>query len=117
MKLNYTLTRMLFLEHPFARKYVLGGDHFQLPPPVLSHEAASMGLNKSILEVCVESADNIFLLNTQYRMREAITGFSGTYFYKGLLQTASHLTNESVHISFIDTAGSGYNEVPGTNGI
>ena len=102
---------------PLATKYILGGDHLQLPPTILSHEAASMGLNKSILEVCVESADNIFLLNTQYRMREAIAGFSGNYFYKGLLQTASHLANQSIHISFIDTAGSGYNEVQGTNGI
>ena len=41
---------------PLASKYVLAGDHLQLPPTVLSHEAAIMGLNKSILEVCVETA-------------------------------------------------------------
>ena len=76
-----------------------------------------MGLNKSILEVCVESIANIFLLDTQYRMRESIAGFSGDYFYKGLLQTAAHLANTGVHISFIDTAGSGYNEVQGNNGM
>ncbi len=76
-----------------------------------------MGLNKSILEVCVESVANTFLLDTQYRMRESIAGFSGGYFYKGLLQTASHLANKGVHISFIDTAGSGYNEMQGSNGM
>lgn len=102
---------------PLAKKYVLAGDHLQLPPTVLSHEAASMGLNKSILEVCIESVENTFLLNTQYRMREAIAGFSGNYFYKGLLETASHLANKGVHITFIDTAGSGYNEVRGSNGL
>lgn len=102
---------------PLAKKYVLAGDHLQLPPTVLSHEAALMGLNKSILEVCLESVENTFLLNTQYRMREAIAGFSGAYFYKGLLGTAKHLANEGVHISFIDTAGSGYNEVRGSNGL
>jgi ATP-dependent RNA/DNA helicase IGHMBP2 len=102
---------------PLAGRYVLAGDHFQLPPTVLSHKAASLGLNKSILEVCIETAQNIFLLNTQYRMREAIAGFSGNYFYKGLLQTPSHLVNIGVHISFIDTAGSGYNEIRGRNGI
>ncbi len=102
---------------PLASKYVLAGDHLQLPPTVLSQEAAVMGLNKSILEVCVESVANTFLLDTQYRMRESIAGFSGGYFYKGLLQTASHLANKGVHISFIDTAGSGYNEIQGSNGM
>jgi predicted DNA helicase len=100
-----------------GKKYVLAGDHLQLPPTVLSQEAAAMGLNKSILEVCIESVRNIFLLNTQYRMREAIAGFSSDYFYKGLLQTSPHLSNIGVHISFIDTAGSGYYEVQGSNGM
>jgi ATP-dependent RNA/DNA helicase IGHMBP2 len=102
---------------PLAEKYVLAGDHLQLPPTVLSHEAATLGLNKSILEVCVETIDNIFLLNMQYRMRESIAGFSAGYFYKNLLQTAAHLVNKGVHITFIDTAGSGYNETQGNDGI
>jgi ATP-dependent RNA/DNA helicase IGHMBP2 len=102
---------------PLAEKYVLAGDHLQLPPTVLSHEAATLGLNKSILEVCVETIDNIFLLNMQYRMRESIAGFSAGYFYKNLLQTAAHLVNKEVHITFIDTAGSGYNETQGNDGI
>ena len=93
---------------PLAKKYVLAGDHLQLPPTVLSHEAAQMGLNKSILEVCVNAHQDTFLLNTQYRMRESIAGFSSGYFYNGLLETASHLSNVGVHVSFIDTAGSGY---------
>jgi ATP-dependent RNA/DNA helicase IGHMBP2 len=102
---------------PLASKYVLAGDHLQLPPTVLSQAATRMGLNKSILEVCIEAGHQTFLLNTQYRMRESIAGFSGDYFYKGLLQTAAHLSNVGVHISFIDTAGSGYNEVQGSNGM
>ncbi|MEO6329023.1 MAG: AAA domain-containing protein [Ginsengibacter sp.] len=102
---------------PLATKYVLAGDHLQLPPTVLNHEAARIGLNKSILEVCIETVPDTLLLNTQYRMRKVIAGFSGDYFYKGLLQTAAHLNNTGVHITFIDTAGSGYNEVQGNNGI
>ena len=102
---------------PLAGKYVLAGDHWQLPPTVLSYEASRLGLNKSILEISIASAQNIFLLNTQYRMREAIAGFSASYFYEGLLQTAAHLINTGTHISFIDTAGSGYNEVPGNDGM
>ena len=102
---------------PLAEKYVLAGDHFQLPPTVLSYEAAEMGLNLSILEVGINAVKNTFLLNTQYRMRESIAGFSANYFYKGLLLTAPSLTNKNIHVTFIDTAGSGYNEVRGSNGI
>ena len=101
---------------PLAQKYVLAGDHWQLPPTVLSNDASRLGLNRSILEVCIVTQSNVFLLNTQYRMREVIAGFSGNYFYEGLLLTAAHLSNTGVHITFIDTAGSGYNEVRGNDG-
>ncbi len=102
---------------PLAQKYVLAGDHLQLPPTVLSNEAARFGLNQSILEKAIAGVENVFLLNVQYRMREAIAGFSGSYFYDGLLNTAPHLNNIATHITFIDTAGSGYNEVQGSNGM
>lgn len=101
---------------PLADKIVLAGDHWQLPPTVLSHEAAMMGFNKSILDVAIEKIPVIFLLNTQYRMREAIAGFSSNYFYKNELQSAAHLKNVTTHITFIDTAGSGYNEEQGADG-
>ena len=102
---------------PLAQKYVLAGDHLQLPPTVLSQEAARMGLNQSILETAIATVQPVFLLNIQYRMREAIAGFSGNYFYDGLLLTAPHLVNTGAHICFIDTAGSGFNEVHGNDGI
>lgn len=102
---------------PLAEKYVLAGDHLQLPPTVLSNDAARLGLNKSILESSIASVSNVYLLNTQYRMREAIAGFSSSYFYKGLLQTAAHLINTGTHITFVDTAGSGFNETQGANGM
>jgi ATP-dependent RNA/DNA helicase IGHMBP2 len=101
---------------PLAQKYVLAGDHFQLPPTVLSNEAARLGLNKSILEISIATVENVFLLNMQYRMREAIAGFSGNYFYNGLLLTAAQLANNATHITFIDTAGSSYNEKHGSDG-
>jgi superfamily I DNA and/or RNA helicase len=102
---------------PLAQKYVLAGDHLQLPPTVLSNEAARLGLNRSILEISIASINSVYLLNTQYRMRQAIAGFSGNYFYNGLLLTAAHLNNISDHIYFIDTAGSGFNETHGSDGI
>ncbi|MEO6313517.1 MAG: AAA domain-containing protein [Chitinophagaceae bacterium] len=102
---------------PLAQKYVLAGDHWQLPPTIMSHEAARMGLNRSILETAIASLRPVFLLNTQYRMREAIAGFSGSYFYSGLLRTAANLKNTGTHIYFIDTAGSGFNEMRGNDGV
>ena len=75
-----------------------------------------LGLNKSILETAIATVSNVFFLNTQYRMRQAIAGFSSKYFYDNMLQTAAHLTNHSTHITFIDTAGSGYNEMHGNDG-
>jgi ATP-dependent RNA/DNA helicase IGHMBP2 len=101
---------------PFAKKIVLAGDHWQLPPTVLSHEAAKLGLNQSILETAIVTIPDVYLLNTQYRMRPAIAGFSSDYFYNSLLMTAAHLQNTGVHLQFIDTAGSGYHEVHGPDG-
>ncbi|MFM2226344.1 MAG: hypothetical protein RJA07_2546 [Bacteroidota bacterium] len=101
---------------PFAEKYVLAGDHLQLPPTVLSRDAMKLGFNRSILEVSFTKVPQVFLLNTQYRMRESIAQFSSNYFYEGLLKTASHLNNIAQHICFIDTAGSGFNETKGNDG-
>lgn len=102
---------------PLADKIALAGDHWQLPPTVLSNEAAILGFNQSILETAITTVKDVYLLNTQYRMREAIAGFSSNYFYNDLLLTASHLTNTGTHITFIDTAGSGYNEKHGPDGV
>ena len=102
---------------PMAEKIVLAGDHWQLPPTVLSNEAAALGFNRSILEVAIEKTAAVSLLNIQYRMRKAIAGFSSSYFYNNLLHTAEHLENKGVHLTFIDTAGSGYNETHGPDGF
>ncbi|HEX4875198.1 MAG TPA: AAA domain-containing protein [Chitinophagaceae bacterium] len=102
---------------PLAEKYVLAGDHWQLPPTVLSNEAAAMGLNYSVLELAVARSSNVRLLNTQYRMRKSIAGFSSDYFYESLLHTAEHLHDTGTHLVFIDSAGAAYDEKPGPDGI
>lgn len=101
---------------PMAERIVLAGDHWQLPPTVLSHEAARLGFNRSILETAITGSRNVYLLNTQYRMRPGIAGFSSDYFYNGQLLTAASLIDEDVPVTFIDTAGSGYNETHGADG-
>ncbi len=101
---------------PLADKIVLAGDHWQLPPTVLSMEAAQQGLNRSILEVAIQNTPAVYLLNTQYRMKKAIAGFSSSYFYNNELLSPAQLENTGTHITFIDTAGSGYNEERGPDG-
>ena len=102
---------------PFADKIILAGDHWQLPPTVLSFEAARLGFDRSILETAIADTNNIHLLNTQYRMKEVIAGFSSSYFYNNQLLSPSHLENTGTHITFIDTAGSGFNEMHGPDGV
>ena len=101
---------------PLAQKYILAGDHLQLPPTVLSNEAAQLGFNTSILETAAKTMHPIFLLNTQYRMRQPIAGFSSQYFYDGKLITDEKLLSTAQHLTFIDTAGSGFNEEHGQDG-
>ena len=101
---------------PLAQKYILAGDHLQLPPTVLSNQAAQLGFNTSILETAVKTIHPIFLLNTQYRMRQPIAGFSSQYFYEGKLMTDEKLLGTAQHLTFIDTAGSGFNEEHGQDG-
>jgi superfamily I DNA and/or RNA helicase len=83
---------------------------------VLSNDAARLGLNRSILEIAITKVPAVFLLNTQYRMKPSIAGFSSQYFYNDLLLTADHLVNTGTHLTFIDTAGSGYEEKRGNDG-
>ena len=101
---------------PMAERIVLAGDHLQLPPVVLSREAEAAGLGRSILETAVKSGCPSTLLDVQYRMRPSIAAFSSGYFYEGRLQTAPHLEDRDVHVTFIDTAGSGFAEQPGAGG-
>jgi len=99
-----------------AHKVVLAGDHLQLPPLVFSDEAKALGYDKSILEIGFEQSENIYFLDTQYRMRASIANFSSDYFYHGELKTPSYLNDEKSHLSFYDTAGTDYEEVKGDDG-
>jgi ATP-dependent RNA/DNA helicase IGHMBP2 len=105
-----------WLVFPMARRIVLAGDHWQLPPTVLSQAAAREGLSISILERAVNSHYPLTLLSVQYRMRRSIAGFSSERFYEGKIETPAHLADLGIHVTFIDTAGSGTVEQPGENG-
>ena len=90
---------------------MLSGDPYQLPPTVKSEEARKLGLECTLLEMAMQHMPDTLLLDTQYRMHEAINAFSNAWFYKGKVHT--HISNHSPFecpVEFIDTAGCGYEE-------
>lgn len=109
-----------------AERLVLAGDHFQLPPTVVSQAAARQGLARSLMERLIgELGSSIsYRLTTQYRMHSAIMGFSSQEFYESSLtadaSVAAHLLCDLPDIvatplttsplEFIDTAGASYDE-------
>lgn len=108
---------MAWIVFPYAKNWVLAGDPFQLPPTVLSDEAAQKGFNISILERSFKNCKSIYFLNTQYRMRKAIADFSSRYFYQNELQTPENQKNIGMHFTFFDTAGTGFDEKSGIDGV
>jgi DNA polymerase III delta prime subunit len=109
-----------------CERVVLAGDHRQLPPTVLSAEAAAQGFGVSLFERLAEryGADALRLLDVQYRMHAAIMDFPSAELYDGQLtadpSVAAHLLKDlpgvactaatEVPLEFIDTAGAGYDE-------
>ena len=109
-----------------CRRVVLAGDHCQLPPTVLSADAARQGFGLSLMErlVGLYGVQVTCRLDVQYRMHQDIMLFSSQQFYEGTLQvhesvrehrlcdlpgvTACPLTESAVQ--FLDTAGAGYDE-------
>ena len=107
-------------------RVVLSGDHCQLPPTVVSQEAAADGFGVSLFErmMGLHGATIARRLTVQYRMHQAIMDFSSREFYDGQLEadasvcgrvladlpgvTATPLTQSPVE--FIDTAGAGFDE-------
>ena len=107
-------------------RVILAGDHCQLPPTILSPEAAKQGFAVSLLERLVGHFGPAVTrrLEVQYRMHAAIVEFSSQEFYDGALcadgRVAEHLLCElpgvargpltETPVHFIDTAGAGYEE-------
>ncbi|MBL8855970.1 MAG: AAA family ATPase [Planctomycetaceae bacterium] len=72
---------------PFVDKIVLAGDPQQLPPTVLSLEAAAEGFDRSLMQRVMELHGPSIsrLLDVQYRMHQEIMEFSSQQLYDGRL--------------------------------
>lgn len=111
---------------PYARRIVLAGDHCQLPPTVISIEAAAQGFSLSLMERLMRDLgpSHARQLTTQYRMHQDIMAFASQEFYAGSLVAhpsvsahrlcdlsgviADELTETPV--LYVDTAGANYDE-------
>ncbi len=106
-----------------TKRFVMAGDHKQLPPTILNKDAARGKLSKSLFERLLEiHGDRIrVMLDVQYRMNDAIAEFPGKEFYDGKLKAdesvkkhnlmdihpESKFVNEDAKpFLFIDTGGS-----------
>ncbi|XP_027712028.1 DNA-binding protein SMUBP-2 isoform X2 [Vombatus ursinus] len=110
-----------------ARKCILAGDHQQLPPTIVSHQAAKGGLSLSLMERLIESHGErvVRMLTVQYRMHQAIMQWASEELYRGQLtahpSVAGHLLKDlpgvtptgetSIPLLLVDTAGCGLSEL------
>ena len=70
-----------------ARKFVLVGDHYQLPPLVQNKSALEGGLDVSLFrQLSEEHPEAVAMLGKQYRMCEDIMSLSNELIYSGKLR-------------------------------
>jgi predicted DNA helicase len=109
-----------------CERVVLAGDHCQLPPTVVSQEAADEGLGVSLFErlLGLHGKAIAHRLTVQYRMHRAIMDFSSLEFYEAELvadaAVSEHLLSDlpgvgakpltQSPVEFIDTAGASFDE-------
>ncbi|XXF76802.1 AAA domain-containing protein [Myxococcaceae bacterium GXIMD 01537] len=116
------LTLLGFLRAP---KVVLAGDPQQLPPTVLSQEAAKAGLGVSLFErLLKDHGEGVKrMLREQYRMNERIMSFPSAEMYGGELRAHPSVAERTLAevltpgaevdappVLFLDTAGKGFDE-------
>uniref|UniRef100_A0A8C2L6C1 DNA replication ATP-dependent helicase/nuclease n=1 Tax=Cyprinus carpio TaxID=7962 RepID=A0A8C2L6C1_CYPCA len=80
----------------YAQRFVLVGDHQQLPPIVQNAEARTLGMDESLFKRLEHHSDAVVQLNVQYRMNSAIMSLSNALMYEGRLECGSERTASAV---------------------
>jgi len=100
-----------------GRRCVLGGDHLQLTPTIVSDKASKQGLSVTLFERLRQMwGDHITqTLLTQYRMNEKIMKWSSVELYEDRIQAHASVAHRQLDeplvresfpvLAFIDTAG------------
>uniref|UniRef100_A0A8C9ZPJ5 DNA replication ATP-dependent helicase/nuclease n=1 Tax=Sander lucioperca TaxID=283035 RepID=A0A8C9ZPJ5_SANLU len=76
----------------YAKRFVLVGDHQQLPPIVQNQEARSLGMDESLFKRLELHSGAVVQLNVQYRMNRQIMSLSNSLMYEGRLECGSERT-------------------------
>ncbi|XP_053720332.1 DNA replication ATP-dependent helicase/nuclease DNA2 [Synchiropus splendidus] len=76
----------------FASRFVLVGDHQQLPPIVQNQAARSLGMDESLFKRLELHSEAVVQLNVQYRMNKQIMSLSNCLMYEGRLECGSERT-------------------------
>ncbi|GAC1558990.1 MAG: hypothetical protein NVS4B1_07900 [Ktedonobacteraceae bacterium] len=103
----------------FVKRFILVGDDKQLPPLVLSKEAAEQGLADSLFSILKrneeqytekhqETLSACVALKTQYRMNRWISHFSSTVFYEK--QLIAHESAANRRLNVVSTTNSPWQE-------
>ena len=80
-----------------AQRFILAGDHFQLPPLVRSREALKGGLGESLFKILAEAhPDSMVKLCNQYRMNDEIMLMANRLTYQNLLRCGSETVKEQI---------------------
>lgn len=81
-----------------TKRFIMAGDHKQLPPTVLNKEAARCGLSTSLFERLLEIHGNKIrvMLEVQYRMSEEIAEFPSNEFYDGKLKAGENVKRQTL---------------------
>ncbi|EMM78911.1 AAA domain-containing protein [Leptospira santarosai] len=102
-------------------RVILAGDHKQLPPTLFSDRNS---LETTLFEKAAERlefSNRVFLLDTQYRMKDEISSFSSMEFYSNRLKSGRPMSERTSNFpetfpfgnafQWIDTAGTDSEEV------
>ncbi|XP_035307113.1 DNA replication ATP-dependent helicase/nuclease DNA2 [Cricetulus griseus] len=73
----------------FSQRFVLVGDHQQLPPLVLNREARALGMSESLFKRLEQNKNAVVQLTVQYRMNSKIMSLSNKLTYEGKLECGS----------------------------
>nr|XP_014340487.1 PREDICTED: DNA replication ATP-dependent helicase/nuclease DNA2 isoform X2 [Latimeria chalumnae] len=80
----------------YADRFVLVGDHQQLPPLVQNAEAKALGMDESLFKRLERNDNAVVQLNVQYRMNRKIMSLSNKLVYEGKLECGSEQTATAV---------------------
>ncbi|XP_074965605.1 DNA replication ATP-dependent helicase/nuclease DNA2 isoform X2 [Phalacrocorax aristotelis] len=82
-----------------SKRFVLVGDHQQLPPLVLNAEARDLGMSESLFKRLEQNENAVVQLTMQYRMNSKIMSLSNMLVYEGKLECGSEkVSNATVNL-------------------